>query len=224
MTRLGAALAALALAVPCSARAPGRWEPGRVPDGVGPVSADKHPSYWKGLQGGALCVALAPVAFAAEAYQAAALSPVRMLQGVLRGRFLELLDPLRAGKNLALDALAVGVGVTGCAAAPLWNGLVPDESVDFMYSHGRLVFYGGPVAWVLKRFDIAKAIGPTWHTVFLTRNREKTKLEPGRNLYEHEFVHNKQIGRSFLFEHVGESYEGYAGWDDEDAHTYLNLF
>ncbi len=195
--------------------------PGGVPrgggfaTGIGPVSRNANPGYLKGLLGGLLGLVLAPIAFAAEVVQAVAFTPVRMIKGLINGDPLALLEPIRTVKNLAQDAIMTAGGMLNCATAPVWNAFRPDQSTDFQYANNRLIFQGGPVGGIHEAMGWA-AMAPSWHTVFMTGDKT------GYSVTEHEFVHNKQWQRSFAWEHVGEDYYGYKGWNRNDAHEYLN--
>ena len=154
-------------------------------------------------------------AFTLETDQALLLTPLRLARAGLSGDRWFLLEPLRTAKNLLWDTLWVAAGIANCASAPLWNALRPDEATDFQYARNRLIFYGGPIAAVIKDSRYARAMAPSWHTVFATR-------EFGSPWLRHEFVHNKQIARSFVAERVGEDYRGFGDWRPQDADEYLN--
>ena len=195
--------------------------PGGVPrgrgfaTGIGHVSRNYNPGYFKGLLGGLLGLVLAPIAFAAEVVQAVAFTPVRMVNGLINGDPLALLEPIRTVKNLAQDAIMTAGGMLNCATAPVWNAFRPDQSTDFQYANNRLIFQGGPIGGIHESMGWA-AMAPSWHTVFMTGDKT------GYYATEHEFVHNKQWQKSFAWEHVGEDYYGYKKWNDADAHEYLN--
>ncbi len=186
------------------------------PTGIGPVTWEQRPGYLHGLLGGLFGLLLAPIAFALETIQAVALTPVRMAKGLANGDPLAILDPLRTVKNVAQDALMTTVGLLNCAAAPVWNAINSDEHTDFMYANNRLIFSGGPVAGIMGTWAVG--IAPSWHTVFTDYPRP----EDSRGGYEHEFVHNKQWEKSFFMEHIVEPHGTFEGWDDADAHEYLN--
>jgi hypothetical protein len=184
---------------------------GSDPSGIGPIER-LNPNYATGLLGSLFGLLLAPLAFAFETAVSVALMPARMIKGLAEGDLLSLLEPVRTVKNVVQDAAVTAVGMANLATGPVWNAFAPSQATDFMFANDRLVFLGGPLGGLMNGTGV-QAVSPSQHTVFARQ---------GRVDYEHEFVHNKQWQKSFLYEKVGEDYSGHKDWNAGDAHEYLN--
>jgi len=66
----------------------------------------------------------------------------------------------------------------------------------------------------------AAAMTGSWHVNYVRRTELRSPYWEGDNTFRHEFVHNKQYQRSFLFEKTGEP--GSKEFNYADANEYLN--